>query len=252
MNPSLDDLTRFLDEYLRVRDIPDDPRALNGLQVSRAGPVTRVIAAVDVCAATIEAAHVRRGDFLLVHHGLFWGGLQRIAGAYGNRVRSLIEHGIALYSAHLPLDCHPVVGNNALLAGELGLTDLKPFGRFEGIEIGVQGSYSGTLEMLGHRLFQVLGSAPRIVAVRGPGIGRVGIVTGAGSSALAEAATAGIQVLVTGEAPHHAYLDAEELGVTLILAGHYATETFGVRALARVVADRFQLPWEFVDHPTGL
>lgn len=252
MKPTVAEVARFLDDYLRIREIPDDPRALNGLQLARDGVVTRIIAAVDVCRATIEATHARRGDFLLVHHGLFWGGLQRMAGSYGHRIRLLFERGIALYSAHIPLDCHPTVGNNVVLARELGLRDLQPFGQFEGIEIGFHGAWSASLDSLGERLTQVLGTAPRVIATGPSAVQRIGVVTGAGSASLGEAARAGLQALVTGEAPHHAYLDAEELGVSLVLAGHYATETFGVRALAPVIADQFGLPWEFVDHPTGM
>jgi putative NIF3 family GTP cyclohydrolase 1 type 2 len=136
---SLERIVGYLDEYLRLADVPDDPRALNGLQVDGPLEVAQVLGAVDACVATIEAAAERGGGLLLVHHGLFWGGLQRLVGRAGQRVRTLVQHDMALYSAHLPLDCHPEVGNNAVLARDLGITATAPFGRSQGIDIGLAG-----------------------------------------------------------------------------------------------------------------
>jgi dinuclear metal center YbgI/SA1388 family protein len=253
MSPSnLAEIVEHLDGFLSLRSIPDDPRAMNGLQVENSGTVSRIIAAVDVCQATIALATKRRGDFLLVHHGLFWGGTQPIAGIHGARVRALISAGIALYSAHIPLDCHPDVGNNHVLARRLGLVNLKPFGEFEGIKIGVAGDVTLERDELTDLISSKLGAAPRFIGTGARKVQRVGVVTGAGTSALQEAASAGVDTLLTGEGPHHSYLLAEELGINLILAGHYATETVGVQALAAHLGERFGLPWEFVDHPTGL
>src|SRR5256885_7613502 len=133
----LTDVVHYLDQYLRVREVPDDPRALNGLQVENDGPVTRVVAAVDACQATIDRAAELGADLMLVHHGLFWAGLEAVAGPYRRRLQGLLCRRIALYAAHLPLDCHPEVGNNALLAGRIGLANPEAFGSFEGIRIGV-------------------------------------------------------------------------------------------------------------------
>lgn len=130
----LSDVVAYLDRYLRIAEIPDDPRALNGLQVGNDGTVSRIVAAVDVCEATILEGASRKADLLLVHHGLFWGGLRPLVAVYGRRVRLLVEHRMALYSAHLPLDCHSEVGNNVLLARRLGLTDLVPFGTLDGTQ----------------------------------------------------------------------------------------------------------------------
>ena len=252
MPANLSDVVSYLDSYLRVGEIPDDARALNGLQVENAGQVNRVVAAVDACEATIRDAAERKADFMVVHHGLFWGGAQPLTGMLGRRVRLLVEHGIALYSAHLPLDCHMEVGNNVLLARKLGLTDLVPFGRFEGVPIGVWGCVNLGRDELITRLQELVGGSPRLVSAGPSRVARVGVVTGAGTGALLEASTAGLDTLVTGEGPHHSFLEAEERHLNLVYAGHYATETLGVRELAAHVGQRFGVPWEFADHPTGM
>ena len=148
MKTLLSDVAGYLDTYLNVRGVPDDPRALNGLQVDREGEGHRVAVAVDVCRATIEGAAARGADLLIVHHGLFWGGLRPLTGFDGRRVRALVQNGLALYSAHLPLDCHAEVGNNAVIAAALGLVELVPFGRFEGVAIGLQGRCDLTRDQL--------------------------------------------------------------------------------------------------------
>jgi dinuclear metal center YbgI/SA1388 family protein len=248
----LEQLVAYLDEYLRVAEIPDDPRALNGLQVENSGVVGTILGAVDVSQAAIDAAVARGARMLLVHHGLFWGGLEPVRGRLGRRVRSLVLGDVALYSAHLPLDCHPEVGNNAVLARTLGLTDLAPFGRMDGIDVGISGVFSGDRDELAARLTRHLGVTPRVIG-KGPSrLDRVAIVTGAGSDTLAEARDRGIGTLITGEGRHHTFFDAEEWGMNLIYAGHYATETVGVRALGRHLQERFAMTFEFFDHPTGL
>jgi dinuclear metal center YbgI/SA1388 family protein len=252
MTSALDEVVRYLDVYLRVREIADDPRALNGLQVEGASRITSVLGAVDASLATVEAAVERRAGLVIVHHGLFWGGLEPLTGRAGRRVRGLVRNDISLYAAHLPLDCHPEVGNNAVLAGLLGIVGAEPFGRHEGIEIGLAGTLEVPVSDLGDRLAELLGHAPHVIA-KGPPITRqVAVVTGAGSSLVREAHEKGIDTFVTGEGPHHRFFDAEEWGINLIYAGHYATETVGVRALGAHVHERFGLPFEFFDHPTGL
>lgn len=140
MTTKLPEIVGYLDRYLRISEVADDSRAVNGLQFENSGKVSRIGAAVDACQATIEMA-VRNGlDFMLVHHGLFWSGLEPITGIHGRRVRALIQHDISLYSAHLPLDCHPEVGNNHVLARKLGVGNLEPFGQAEGVWIGVAGT----------------------------------------------------------------------------------------------------------------
>jgi dinuclear metal center YbgI/SA1388 family protein len=248
-------LLQYLDGYLGIPDHPDYPTALNGLQVGGPEEVTRVAAAVDASEASILAAVELGADLLLVHHGLFWDGLRPVTGRRLRRLRSLIEHGIGVYSAHLPLDSHAEVGNCALLGRALGLEPRGRFAPYKGVEIGWWGELPDDTDIasLADRLADVLGGAHVHVIPGGPDrVCRVGVVTGGGASSTEEAAGLGLDALVTGEGSHHTHFDAMELGVHVLMGGHYATETFGVQALAAHLADRFGLAWDFVDQPTGL
>lgn len=249
----LDTLVRYLDGYLRVtEEVADAPEALNGLQVGNSGEVTRLAAAVDLCEATVRLAAEQGADCLLVHHGLFWGGLRSVVGPAYRRLAGLIQGNIALYSAHLPLDRHPEIGNNILLARALGITVRGEFGSYHGAPIGVWGDVTGTREDVSRSLTKVLGVAPRLLPFGPERVQRVGIVTGAGGSLIPQAAAAGLDTYITGEGQHWTFFDAEELGINVFFAGHYATETVGVKALAEHVSKKFALPWAFLDHPTGL
>ena len=242
----------YLDRYLRTSDVPDAPNALNGLQLANGGTISRVTAAVDLCDATVQMAAQQGADLLLVHHGLFWGGLQRLTGRAYRRVAGLIRHNIALYSAHLPLDVHPEVGNNAVLAHRLGVARRGEFGEEYGMRIGVWGEVDIPRAVLAQRLGEVVGGHPRLMAFGPERVRRVGIVTGAAGSMIGQAAAQGLDTYITGEGAHHTFFDAEELGLNVFYAGHYATETFGVKALAERLCTEFDLPWTFLDHPTDL
>ncbi len=245
-------LVAYLDDYLRVREVPDAPEAVNGLQVANAGKITRLAAAVDLCAATVAMATQQQADLLLVHHGLFWGGLKPLTGPVYRRAAGLIGGGIALYSAHLPLDLHPDVGNNAVLARQLGVAVRGTFGEEYGVRIGVWGELDVSRAALEQQLAAVLGARPRLMPFGPERVRRVGIVTGGAGSMIAQAASAGLDTYITGEGAHYTFFDAEELELNVFYAGHYATETVGVKALAAHLEARFGLPWSFLDHPTGL
>ncbi len=264
----LTELVGFLDAHLRIHDVPDDPKALNGLQVENSGLVTRIVAAVDASQATInglrdsapgpKGAPEADAPLLLVHHGLFWDGNQPVTGRRYRRIRALLHQDAALYSAHIPLDLHPEVGNNAVLATKLGLVGLIPFGVHKGVAIGVVGTLSrGAMhrDQLAETLATDL-DIPRAAIRLIPGgteiVHRIGIITGGAGSAIAQAHAAGCDAYISGEGAAHTYFDAMELGINVLYAGHYATETVGVRALARTLAERFDLPWAFHDHPTGM
>lgn len=248
----LDELVSYLDSYLRVSEIPDYGNALNGLQVEGSGEVTRLAAAVDASEASILEA-IRRGcEMLLVHHGLFWDGNRALVGRRYRRIRPLIEGGVAVYSAHLPLDVHPEVGNNVVLARELGIEVEGWFGSHEGTPLGVWGSLDLSREALAARLDEVLGSRVKVIPGGGERLRRVGVLTGAGGGMIGAAIEEGLDALVTGEGAHHTYFDAVEGGINVYYGGHYATETWGVRALAQHISDRFGIPFEFIDLPTGL
>lgn len=249
---ALAEVVAFLDEYLDVAGTPDYPGALNGLQVGAAGPVERVAVAVDASAAVIREATRAGADLLVVHHGLFWGGVRPLTGYRYERIRLLVEGGTALYSAHLPLDAHPEAGNAAVLARRLGFGALEPFGRFEGATVGWKGALSLSAGTLAARIENAVGGPVQVLPGGPETIETAGVVTGAGASFLEEAAASGLHALVTGEAAHHHALEAAELGVTLLLGGHYATETWGVRALGDLLGGRFGAETWFVDSPTGL
>ena len=248
----LDELTRYCDDYLHIREVGDAPEALNGLQVANSGEVTRLAAAVDVCEATVRMAAEQGADLLLVHHGLFWGGLRPLVGPHFDRIVGLIRQNIALYSAHLPLDCHPDVGNAAVLARQLGVVVRGEFGTWHDQTCGVWGELDLNRDQLTERLTRALGSTPKAMLFGPAKIQRVGIATGAGGSIIPQAAQAKLDTYVTGEGAHHTYFDAEELHLNVYYGGHYATETFGVKALAEHLGGKFGLPWVFLDHPTGL
>lgn len=256
---ALADLVTYLDGYLRIREVPDDANAYNGLQVETDGRITRIIAAVDASLATIEGlGHAEGAPLLLVHHGLFWDGAQPITGRRYRRVRALLQRNAALYAAHIPLDLHPDVGNNAGLARMLGLTETRPFGPYKGALLGVAGKPPAGLarrEVLVRRLADYLGIPAMAVRLLPGGpetVGTIGVITGGAGSAIGQAREAGCDTYITGEGAAHTYFDAMEYGVNVLYAGHYATETIGVRLLAEHLAQRFSLPWEFHDHPTGM
>lgn len=248
------DVVDFLDDYLHVRNIPDHETALNGLQVESGAPVTSIVAAVDASQRTIDrvVAESPRGTMLLVHHGLFWDGLQPATGRRYRRLKALLDHDIAVYAAHIPLDVHPQVGNNVVLATQLGIFDPVPFDEYRGIPFGAAGALIMPRETLAARLRELLGGAVHLIPGGPETTARVGIITGAAGSRIAAAAAAGLDTFITGEGAHHTTFDALEAGVNVLYAGHYATETVGVKALADVVASRFRLPWVFHDHPTGM
>lgn len=253
MTVRLSELVEYLDAFLNVATTPDYPGAHNGLQVENSGNVTRVIAAVDAAQASIDAAARSGADLLIVHHGLFWDGAAPITGRRWRRVRTLLHHDIALYASHLPLDRHGDVGNNVQLARALGLSDLEPVGVYQGVHIGVAGTVNVGRDDLVQRLTGVLHVAPRCTLLFGPErVRKVAVITGGAGSSIGEMVDAGVDTFITGEGAHHTFFDAEELEINVIYGGHYATETFGVKALAAHVETQFGLPCEFFDHPTGL
>ncbi len=250
---SLPELVTYLDGYLNLGAVPDYPDAVNGLQVENSGRVSKIAACTDACQATIDVAAKLGADLLLVHHGLFWGaGLRPLTDRSYQRVRKLIAHDISVYSAHLPLDAHPEVGNNSQLARGIGLRVVDRFAEYEGYPIGLWGELETTRDELAGRLGELLGGKPLMIPGGEQAVRRVGIVTGGGSGFIAEARRIGLDTFISGEGPHHSFFDAQEWRMNVFYGGHYATETLGVKALARHLGEQFGLEWEFIDHPTGL
>lgn len=251
-------IVHYLDDLLDTSAIPDYPNALNGLQLANAGSVHRIAAAVDFSLRTVTAVADAGANLLIVHHGMFWSGLQPIRDTAFERLRTLISHDVAVYASHLPLDRHALYGNNALLAAELGLKPSTEFARFRNIYIGVAGESDVATADLAARadiFARRCGGAARTSPMNPEHRTRAwAICTGAGASTdtLNEARARGIDTLIVGEGPHHTAVDADESGIAVIYAGHYATETLGVRAIASHTSDRFGVPWTFVEAPTGL
>ena len=245
-------LLEYLDEYLNTDGFPDYPRAHNGLQVAGPSEVGRVAVAVDASEAVIQNATAGGADLLIVHHGLFWDGQTRILGPRFRKLRALIEGEMALYSSHLPLDAHPEVGNSAVLCRALGWVLQGRFGSYGDHDLGWWCETEVEGDALVKQLKEVVQGPVRFIPGGPERIYRVGVVTGAGSDLIPEAADVGLDALVTGEGPHNSYNDAIEYGVNVFYAGHYATETWGVRALGGHIEERFGVPHDFIDAPTGL
>lgn len=248
----LNALVDYLDGYLRTAEVPDDPRAWNGLQVEGRREVRKVGAAVDASERGIGLARAAGCDLLLVHHGVFWDGVTPLTGRRYRKLAALVESGMALYGSHIPLDLHPEVGNSAVLARALGMEVEGTFGEYRGVEIGFHGRLPMLREALAARLDEVLGGRVLMIPGGPKRLERVGVLTGAGGDAIGQALAAGLDALVTGEGAHHTYFAAMEDGLNVYYGGHYATEVWGVKALAAHIADRFGLEWEFFDVPTGL
>lgn len=255
---SLAGIVSYLDAELRTSEVPDYEEALNGLQLGNAGEVTRVAAAVDFSGNSVAEAVREKADLLLVHHGMFWRGVHPIVGVAYDRLRSAIDGGLAVYASHIPLDLHPVFGNNVLLAKELQLTPDSAFGRFRGVEIGVSGSSDVATEALADRARRFSAQFDTALVCTpfpaGHRTRRWAMITGAGAApaTLSEARDRGVDTLIVGEGTHHTAVEAMETGVVVMYGGHYATETLGVRAVATHLASRFGVSSVFVNVPTGL
>jgi dinuclear metal center YbgI/SA1388 family protein len=248
----LQEIVKYCDSYLRIGEIEDYENALNGLQVENSGAVKKIAAAVDVSTRSLQGAAKEDANLLIVHHGMFWPGLRPATKGLYRQLRFALENDIAIYSCHLPLDLHPTVGNNVLLMRALGFENSQPFFEQKGALLGQRAALDVPRDELVRRLEKAVAGSVKTIAF-GPKITRnVGVITGAAGSEIERVAAGGIDTFITGEAPHWAAVAAEELGINLLVAGHYATETFGVKALAAHVANKFQLDWQFIDLPTGL
>ena len=244
-------LSHYLDNLLDIKEVKDSPNAMNGLQVQNSGKIKKVGLAVDLCMETIKKAIAAECNMMFVHHGMLWGGVQPIRGNFYAKLSTMMSNNLGLYSAHLPLDMHPVLGNNKALADLVGLSKIEPFGEYEGQKIGFKGRLEPVLaEALGTSLEVKIGSPIKVI---GSGeVRTLGLVSGGAADILRQASTAGLDAYLTGEGANHHYHEAVENDCVLILAGHYATETGGVRAVGKHLEEQFGVETEFLDHPTGM
>jgi len=242
---SLDDLVTFCNERTRLSAYTDAPGARNGLQVANNGAVTKIGAAVDAGLVPFQQAQAAGIDFLIVHHGMYWDMPQPLTGPVYRRVKTLFEANCALYSNHLPLDGHPEIGNNALLAQQLGLRPDQPFMIYDGEAVSCSAPWRGSAEDLVASLETHYDSvSPILYGSARPE--RIAFCSGSGNSALKELLKTGIDTMVTGELREEHFNVIQENALNVILCGHYATEVHAVQALAAEVAAKFDLPWEFI------
>ncbi|AAL81189.1 Nif3-like dinuclear metal center hexameric protein [Pyrococcus furiosus DSM 3638] len=247
------EIVSFLDEYLKISEYPD--KSSNGLQVEGKEEVNTIAFAVDACLDTIVKARAFNADMLIVHHGLIWGGVKYVKGLFAKRVKELLKSNMNLYAAHLPLDAHPEVGNNAQLLKLLGLEPKEKFGEYHGVMIGYIGEFEEEKPL--PLIAQMLAEKLPVDYVKSYEFGvqeikRVGVVSGGGGFAVEEASEKGVDLFITGEFTHEDYRAAEDLRLSVIAAGHYATETLGVKALMPILREKFGVKTIFIDSPTGL
>lgn len=248
----LDEIVAYLDAELRTSEVKDYPGAMNGLQLENNGSVTRIFSAVDASLAVIEEAAKQENALLLVHHGMFWQGAQTISGPFYRKIKTAIDANLAIYSSHLPLDMHPEIGNNVLLAKAIGLQDVRPILIKDGWPTGVQGIWSGSRTELSSAVTKAVSREATLCAAGTDQPMTVAVISGGAGSEVARIAELGIDAFVTGEGPHWSFIEAEERQINVLYAGHYATETFGVMRLGEILAKREHLDFCFIHRPGGL
>lgn len=250
---SRDKLVNYLDTFLAVTPITDD--ALNGLQVEGTARISKAAFAVDACLQTLKISARKQTDILIVHHGFYWAGhSQPVTGIMKDRISLLLSNNISLYASHLPLDAHDEIGNNVMLAKLLGLEILGKYAPYKNLEIGVLAKPKKSLKRseLVRKLDGTLHSRARVLPFGPSTIKKIGIVSGDGAFALGDCKKNCADTFITGETEHIAYHYAKEARINMICAGHYATETVGVRALADHIRGKFPIECEFISAPTGL
>jgi dinuclear metal center YbgI/SA1388 family protein len=252
------EVVTYLDQILETSTVPDFSNAINGLQLENRGTISKAAASVDFSLRAVNRAIEEKADFLILHHGMFWSGLRPITDSSYSKLRLLIENNVAVYSSHIPLDRHPQFGNNVLLSRELGLEPSGDFAMYKGIPIGVRGEADAATSEIVERCRAFSRKHGGDVIATGFDTARRtrhwGMCSGAGASSetLDEARSLGVDTLIVGEGPHHTAVQADELGIVVIYAGHYATETLGVAALAKHIAEKFGIGWTTIHAPTGL
>lgn len=252
----MNELLLFLDKLLVPEEFARADISMNGLQVAgKSAAVTKAAFAVDACMESFSAAVKAGADILIVHHGLYWGKPIPITGAHFERISFLIEHDLALYASHLPLDAHPEVGNNAGLAAALGLKSRMPFGEYHGVDIGIKGSFDGsglTLQEVIARLDLTDEPGLSVLPFGPDKIHTVGVVSGGAPNEVLQAIEEDLDLFITGEPSHQVYHTCLEAGISMIAGGHYLTETYGPKLLMDRVAAGTGIETVFIDIPTGL
>jgi len=252
----LKELDRYFRELLPIDEFEGTDPSLNGIQISRIDEdIKKVAFTVDASMEAFRRACDWGADILFVHHGLLWGNkAMRIDGIYYRRLKFLLEHDLALYAVHLPLDMHPEYGNNAGLVKLLNLTDVEPFGEYRGCKIGFKGKFKNRMSF--DEILQILGAERQACAGLlqfGPEeITTVGIVSGSAPKEIEQAIQEELDLFLTGEISHENYHLSLEGNINLIAAGHYKTEIWGVKQLSEKLKEDRSVETCFMDIPTGL
>jgi len=245
-----DEIIRWLDEYLDVKSFDDD--CPNGLQVEGVPGIHQIVVGVSVCQALFDASQKKGAQMVIVHHGLIWKGLPWvIRGVLRDRLESLLKNGTNLVGYHLPLDAHPDIGNNILLAKKLKIGELKPFGHHGNKPIGWHGHLAteSPREAILKRIETVLGGKVIHFDAGKEDIRRIGIISGGAAKDLYEAIELGLDLFLTGEAEEPTYEICKEVGINFVAGGHYRTERPGIQALGEKVHEKFDLPVTFFESP---
>ena len=246
--PTLSEIVDFCDDYTRRSQIKDFPGAYNGLQIENNGAVTKIAAAVDAGQIPFEHAIAAKADLLICHHGIFWNAPFPLTGRHCRKIKTALDGNLAVYSSHLPLDCHPEIGNNALLARALGFTRIGAFLSYEGVDMAtIAAAPAGGRPELARKLKALFPKTYQAIEYGSERPERIAIVTGSGQSAVDQLLPNGIDTLITGELRQHHFNTAQELRLNLYPCGHYATEVFGVKALAEKVSEHFKIDWCFIE-----
>jgi dinuclear metal center YbgI/SA1388 family protein len=244
--PQLNEITAFCDHVTNLSTVADFTGANNGLQLQNNGTVSRVAAAVDAGRVPFELAIEAGADLLIVHHGMFWNTPTQFTRNLYEKLKLAMDNNLAVYSSHLPLDAHQDIGNNRLLAKAIGLDPLEWFLEFEGTPIALLAKAPNSREELRERLLKEFGEGITSIEFGSANPEKVAILTGSGRSALDEMKSMGTDTLITGELRQEHFNLAQEEGFNLYVCGHYATERYGVTALANLVANKFDIPFSFV------
>lgn len=249
---TLKQICEFLDTELNIAQIEDT--AINGLQVEGKEDIKKVICAVDASLETFCEAKKQNADMVIVHHGLFWDKPQALRGVISKRLEILFKNDISLYAVHLPLDLHPDFGNNAQLMNLFAAKSREPFGEYHGVSIGYLGKLHKEVDLVSvkQKLEKCLNTTCRVLDFGKQKIKTIAIISGGGSDIIKEAIEKEVDLFITGEAKFFTYHLAKESKINIIFAGHYATETLGVRALSEVLSQKFQIECNFIDIPTGI
>jgi len=247
----LNKIVNFLNEYLKIAEIKDF--SVNGLQVQGKKEVEKIVFGVDACQSIFNAAKNEDADMVVVHHGIIWGGIKSITGITYERIKFLIENGISLYAAHLPLDMHSTVGNNAQFLKIFEIEKKEEFGNYHELNIGYMGEFKKekSVDLFVNEINTKLETKCIALKFGKEKIKKVGVVSG-GAPEIIEEAIGKVDCFVTGEASHQVYHAAKEAKINVVFAGHYATETLGVKALSSLLEKKFKIKTLFIDLPTGL